>query len=169
LCSDGLYRGLGEAEIAAALEDNPNAACERLVERVLAEQLDHQDNVTVMAWQCGSEALASTPRPRVSKRLLLAAASLVAALALGAGWWWWKHRTSEKPQPNGQQTATQPQNNAGAPGEDKAGKNGSGRSGESKTQGGKKQNKKQNKKKQSQSASGNEQQRSAPARGGNEN
>jgi protein phosphatase len=49
VCSDGLYRALGEAEIAARLAGDPHQACEALIEDVLAKRLEGQDNLTVVA------------------------------------------------------------------------------------------------------------------------
>ncbi|MFN8057894.1 MAG: PP2C family serine/threonine-protein phosphatase [Vicinamibacterales bacterium] len=48
LCSDGLYRALSLAEIAGALDGNPQDACESLVDAALARRLPRQDNLTVL-------------------------------------------------------------------------------------------------------------------------
>ncbi|WP_198471255.1 PP2C family protein-serine/threonine phosphatase [Acetomicrobium sp. S15 = DSM 107314] len=48
LCSDGLYRGLLSEEIVEEMRLSPREAAERLVLRVLAKDLPHQDNVTAI-------------------------------------------------------------------------------------------------------------------------
>jgi len=46
--SDGVYRALSPEEMAAPLSDNPQRACETLVARVVAKQLERQDNMTAI-------------------------------------------------------------------------------------------------------------------------
>lgn len=48
LCSDGLYRGLEDREIAGILCCEPQKSAQALVDGVLAKQLHRQDNVTVL-------------------------------------------------------------------------------------------------------------------------
>jgi serine/threonine protein phosphatase PrpC len=48
VCSDGVYRALSADEMAAPLADNPQRACETLVARVHAKQLERQDNMTAI-------------------------------------------------------------------------------------------------------------------------
>jgi len=49
LCSDGLYDNLPDALMADILQDNdPQAACDRLVHEVLAADRVHQDNLTAV-------------------------------------------------------------------------------------------------------------------------
>jgi protein phosphatase len=48
LCSDGLYRGLTEAELGDLLAGTPQEACEAMVARTLDKAFPHQDNVTVL-------------------------------------------------------------------------------------------------------------------------
>jgi len=48
ICSDGLYNGLEEEQIQAALELSSQDACEALVQQVLGDAGEHQDNLTVM-------------------------------------------------------------------------------------------------------------------------
>jgi protein phosphatase len=51
VCSDGVYRALTDAEMAAvsAAARDPQGVCEALVAAVLAKQLPQQDNCTVLA------------------------------------------------------------------------------------------------------------------------
>jgi serine/threonine protein phosphatase PrpC len=58
VCSDGLYNGLDEIAIAALLRQSltPHEAAENLVNRVLAQQIRGQDNVTVLIMECDDEA-----------------------------------------------------------------------------------------------------------------
>lgn len=48
ICSDGLYNGLEEEQIQAALQLSSQEACEALVQQVLGDAGEHQDNLTVM-------------------------------------------------------------------------------------------------------------------------
>jgi protein phosphatase len=47
LCTDGLFKALSEQEMVECLRDEPQAACDRLVQAVLAKGLKPQDNCTV--------------------------------------------------------------------------------------------------------------------------
>jgi PPM family protein phosphatase len=63
LCSDGLYRGLSDAELAEDLAHaNPQTAAETLLGRVLARGIPHQDNVTIMILAVAGVA-AGAPSP----------------------------------------------------------------------------------------------------------
>jgi len=46
LCTDGLSNLVEPAEVAKALEENPETACEKLVD--LANQRGGQDNITIL-------------------------------------------------------------------------------------------------------------------------
>jgi PPM family protein phosphatase len=48
LCSDGLFKTLTEEELAAELDADPQAACESLVRKAVAQGGPGQDNVTVL-------------------------------------------------------------------------------------------------------------------------
>jgi len=48
ICSDGIYRALSAAELAAPVAKPPQDACEALVASVVAKQLAKQDNMTVI-------------------------------------------------------------------------------------------------------------------------
>lgn len=51
-CSDGLYRGLPPASMAAiARQTDPMTAAERMIEAVLEQRLTHQDNLTVVLFE----------------------------------------------------------------------------------------------------------------------
>lgn len=53
LCSDGVYRALGDGELLGFLRSGtPAVACERIVAAVLAKRRPHQDNATIIAWEC---------------------------------------------------------------------------------------------------------------------
>lgn len=56
LCSDGLYRGLSEAEIGKELaRRDPQAAADALVARVLEQRYPQQDNITVVILACEAD------------------------------------------------------------------------------------------------------------------
>jgi len=95
LCTDGLYRGLREDEIAASFQGDPQTACERLVQRVLAKHLPHQDNITVIALKCGPKG-ARTRGAHTKIAVAVSSVFFLAALGLG-GYWWWRteHPASE--------------------------------------------------------------------------
>ena len=100
LCSDGLYRTLGPAEITREGNRTPAALCEALVEQLREKKLSKQDNATVVVVAC-----AEAPEPDVVElpeaeatpgwpRWLPLVVALVGMLvALAAGWWWSGHRT----------------------------------------------------------------------------
>lgn len=48
VCSDGVYRALSTEDMAALLSGNPQRACETLISRVAARQLERQDNMTAI-------------------------------------------------------------------------------------------------------------------------
>jgi len=87
LCSDGLYRGLTEDEIAATFRGNPQSACENLVQHVLEKRLPHQDNVTVVALNCDPDSVAKRDG-HTKIALVLSTIFLTAALGLGGYWLW---------------------------------------------------------------------------------
>ena len=120
LASDGLFKSLSDAEIAAELGRDPQEGCETLVQRTLAKRVEHQDNVTVLCVGVGSEQRAAatvrlasrrpdSPAPVVtrSRRTSLWVAALCLALAAtaAAGVWWRVHnraaaRTAERGEKN---------------------------------------------------------------------
>ncbi len=55
LCTDGLFRALGPADIAAALDSagDGQSACDALIREALSRQLPHQDNVTALCVKIG--------------------------------------------------------------------------------------------------------------------
>jgi len=48
LCSDGLYRTLSDQMIAASLGGKPQDAADRLIREAVGQEIDHQDNATVL-------------------------------------------------------------------------------------------------------------------------
>ncbi len=64
ICSDGLSKVLTEREIIAGLGGDPQAASQRLVDRVVRQQHPDQDNVTVLVVSCqdDQELAAATSR-----------------------------------------------------------------------------------------------------------
>lgn len=48
LCSDGLYKSLGDTEIADIIMEADDDVCDVMVERALAKRIANQDNITVM-------------------------------------------------------------------------------------------------------------------------
>lgn len=81
LCSDGLYKGLSEEEIAASLKASPHSACDQLVEQVLSKQRPHQDNVTAIALARNEGESDARSKRRASKLLLMIIAALLFAAA----------------------------------------------------------------------------------------
>jgi serine/threonine protein phosphatase PrpC len=59
VCSDGLYNGLDERTMAALLKQSPTPhdAAEKLVDKVLAQQIKGQDNVTVLIMECDEDVV----------------------------------------------------------------------------------------------------------------
>ncbi|RLA86776.1 MAG: hypothetical protein DRG58_11655, partial [Deltaproteobacteria bacterium] len=55
LCSDGLYKTVGEPEISALLDQHPQNAAEALIDLTLAQSRTNQDNVTVAILACEAE------------------------------------------------------------------------------------------------------------------
>jgi serine/threonine protein phosphatase PrpC len=68
LCTDGLTRHVGTAEIAAALSTPPDAAANRLVAQAL--ERGGSDNVTVVVVAVAAAADAGAPDPRITHRFV---------------------------------------------------------------------------------------------------
>lgn len=115
MCSDGLYRALDEQEIAATMNGNAEAACERLIERALAQRLSNQDNITVMAWECAPRAGTTGGRKSTPWMKAMAAVLLTMLIGFGGGVWWWAKTDPEPPSPP--QIVVPPSPNPGASGE----------------------------------------------------
>ncbi|MDS4068497.1 MAG: protein phosphatase 2C domain-containing protein [Candidatus Competibacter sp.] len=104
LCSDGLYRNLGEAELAEELaRPDPQAAAEALLGRALARPQPRQDNLTIVILALGGTTDAAIPanaprRGRWPAGLLVGA--LLAGTGAGAGWWLGRARQEPPPVPN---------------------------------------------------------------------
>ncbi|MCX7110675.1 MAG: serine/threonine-protein phosphatase [Proteobacteria bacterium] len=47
ICTDGVYQALGREELVECLSDDPQTACDRIVQSILNKQLEYQDNATV--------------------------------------------------------------------------------------------------------------------------
>jgi PPM family protein phosphatase len=62
VCSDGLYRALEPAELAAPLAGNPQRACEALVAHAVAKGLPRQDNMTVIIIGLDADGVTSERR-----------------------------------------------------------------------------------------------------------
>lgn len=82
ICSDGLYRALSEEEMAASVQADSRKTCAALVESALAKGVSSQDNITVVALQCGKAAAG------VSKLVKTMAAAAGIALLLGGALLW---------------------------------------------------------------------------------
>jgi PPM family protein phosphatase len=91
LCSDGLYNTLGEDEIAAALDHEPQAAAEELVNEVLAREKARQDNVTIAILGCGPDGpdLGNRLKSMVSPKVLVLA--VILALLSISSWALWSN------------------------------------------------------------------------------
>jgi protein phosphatase len=107
LCSDGLFKYLGETEMLAAFDPDPNRWAENLVGAVTERGNPRQDNITVAI-------LAVDPPPSSSRTLLLrgrgkggivevprrltgkilSVGVLLLVLVLGAGVWWFREGRS---------------------------------------------------------------------------
>jgi serine/threonine protein phosphatase PrpC len=61
LCTDGVYNALTHDEMVECLNGEPNHACERIIEKVSAKNLTHQDNATVAIVACDFGAYAVRP------------------------------------------------------------------------------------------------------------
>ena len=98
LCSDGLHGVVEDKEIAAAVDDEPQAAADALV--ALANERGGPDNISVVVARMeGSEVAVAnetlslpapavaSPQPRSSRRWVLAGAGVIAALLLLYGGW----------------------------------------------------------------------------------
>jgi protein phosphatase len=97
LCSDGLYRGLSATEIAEYLaQPHPQRAAEALLGRVLAQQIPHQDNVTVAILALNHTEPARRARNRWQVRGL--AALLIVSMGVATlGGWAWRYTASPVP------------------------------------------------------------------------
>lgn len=97
LCSDGLHGTLTEAEIIAELHGVPLEAADRLIQRTLAKNLTHQDNVTVAIMSYESSKAAGSVNGKgeaqgiweeitdffLSRRAVFVALGLLAVAAFG--------------------------------------------------------------------------------------
>jgi protein phosphatase len=105
LASDGLFKTVPEAEIAAVSGENLQDFCEQLIARTLDRHSATQDNVTVLAVRAGSPPAAAPPAPddlgllaplpprrgRPALRRLAFLLVLLSGLG-GAGWTLWRNR-----------------------------------------------------------------------------
>lgn len=64
LCTDGLYRGLEDREIARMLSCGPQQSAQGLVDEVLARKLPRQDNVTVLVLSIEEDRSEGAPEGR---------------------------------------------------------------------------------------------------------
>jgi len=55
ICTDGVYQALGKEELVECLSDDPQTACDRIVQSILNKQLEYQDNATVAVLAFGLE------------------------------------------------------------------------------------------------------------------
>ena len=93
VCSDGIYRGINEGDIAAAFrEESPAHACSTVQERVLAQAHSKQDNLTIIAIQCQDDQpagpMGNVPRHssrQGSHRLVMSVALMEVVLVAGLG------------------------------------------------------------------------------------
>lgn len=86
LCSDGVYACLGEADIAAALRGDPVLACQLLIEKILAQENDDQDNMSVIVIGCEPELQPAPPHLPESSPSATIIFVCLAALAAAGGW-----------------------------------------------------------------------------------
>jgi len=85
LASDGIFKTLNAAEMAAAIAGSAQESCDALLAQVLAKGVPGQDNATVIVLGVPAVHLAAAPPVRSPRRNFLAAA---AALGLGAAAVW---------------------------------------------------------------------------------
>ncbi|MGH9675144.1 MAG: PP2C family protein-serine/threonine phosphatase [Bryobacteraceae bacterium] len=98
LATDGLFKTVPEQEIAEVMSGEGERAAEALVERTLARQREHQDNVTALTVTLASEApkaikLGSPATERYPSRRrfpLIAAAAVLLVLAVAGAWLLWR-------------------------------------------------------------------------------
>jgi PPM family protein phosphatase len=92
LSTDGLFKTLSEAEMQDAVDQDPQRSCEQWVRRALDANLEHQDNLTVLAvgfdsddrTNPGAERTASGRRRSTKTRQKYAIAAICIALVCGA-------------------------------------------------------------------------------------
>jgi PPM family protein phosphatase len=88
LCTDGIYRAMSQAVFAKAFHSKPSEACEAIKRIVLAQRMQNQDNLTIVAIRCEDEAereLSSRP-----SKLLAGSVLLLLGLNLFAGMFAWR-------------------------------------------------------------------------------
>ena len=93
ICSDGIYRGISEEDIAAAFrEEPPTHACGKVQAKVLAKAHSKQDNLTIIAIQCRDDRPAvlkgnasKQSSPQGAHRLVMSVALMELVLFAGLG------------------------------------------------------------------------------------
>jgi PPM family protein phosphatase len=84
LCTDGLFNALTEEEIRGCLQGDPQAACETLVQAVVAKAYKTQDNCTVVAL-----GYRLPKPPRAAPETPPSPADPPPAKSRPVGWWPW--------------------------------------------------------------------------------
>ncbi len=116
LCSDGLYRGVGESEMVSAFRHDLQRGCDFLVHRVLSKQRTQQDNLTIIALKAGASSRSIKRHPARTALLTLMALLLI-SLSGGATYWYLRRppTVEQKPVPGKPSTPDLPINVAGPP------------------------------------------------------
>jgi protein phosphatase len=98
LCSDGLYRGVGESEMVSAFHHDLQRGCDFLVHRVLSKQRNQQDNLTIIALKAGASSR-STGRHPARTALLILMALLLVSLSGSATYWYLRRPATVEQKP----------------------------------------------------------------------
>jgi PPM family protein phosphatase len=115
LCSDGLYRGVGEEEMVSAFHRDLQRGCDFLAHTVLSKQRKEQDNLTIIALKGGASSR-STKRHPARTALLALMALLVGSLSGSATYWYLRRPAPVEQKPAARKPAPDlPINVAGQP------------------------------------------------------
>jgi hypothetical protein len=116
LCSDGLYRGVGEGEMVSAFHFNLQRGCDFLVHRVLSKQRKKQDNLTIIALKAGDSSRSTRRHPARTALLTLMALLLISLSGTATYWYLRRPATVEqKPAPGKPPAPDVPVDVAGKP------------------------------------------------------
>jgi protein phosphatase len=96
LCSDGLYRSVGEGEMVSAFHHDLQRGCDFLVHRVLSKHREKQDNLTIIALKGGTSSRSAKRHPARTVLLALMALLLVSLSGNAAYWYLRRPATVEQ-------------------------------------------------------------------------
>lgn len=64
ICTDGIYNALSKEELSDCLSEEPQTACDRIIQSILEKHHDHQDNATVAVLAFGLKDLNKHDLPK---------------------------------------------------------------------------------------------------------